>query len=94
MMNPNVMIFHQFAGSHDSVMYLEPSVTKYPFSFVLPPELPQSFEDKIGHIRYKAKAVIDRPLKIDDKADVSFTVIHLVDLNLEPSHLRVSISLS
>jgi len=76
------------------VMYLEPSVTKYPFSFILPPELPQSFEGKIGNVRYKAKAVIDRPLKIDDEAEVSLTVIRVLDLNLEPSHLRVGISYS
>jgi len=75
-------------------MYLEPSVTKYPFSFILPPELPQSFDDKIGHVRSKAKAIIDRPLNINNKAEVSFTVIRLVDLNLERPQLRVSIPFS
>ena len=72
-------------------MYLEPSVCNYPFSFILPPELPQSFDDITGHIRYRAKAVIDRPMKIDDKAEVLFTVIRLLDLNREPPHLRVKI---
>jgi hypothetical protein len=84
----NLEIYLIGSRSHDSEIYLEPSVYKYPFSFILAPELPQSFHDRIGHIRYIAKAVVDRPLKIDDTAEVLFTVIHLLDLNREPPHLR------
>lgn len=72
----------------DVEMYVEPSVCKFPFSFMLSSDLPQSCECSYGSIRYKAKAVIDRQKKINDEAEVLFNVIRTLDLNKEPPQLR------
>ena len=86
--------FDLFKARDGSVVHIEPSLNNYPFSFVLPADMPQSFEGKFGHIRYKAKAVIHRRMSLDDKLNVPFTVLHLIDLNREPPNLRVGLRLS
>lgn len=53
----------------------------FPFSTVLPPKLPSSFEGEFGHIRYTVKVVVDRPWKFDHEIKSAFTVISPVDLN-------------
>ncbi|XP_059165751.1 arrestin domain-containing protein 3-like [Physella acuta] len=55
----------------------------YPFQFQLPTGLPSSFEDSIGHVRYTVKSVIDKPWKFDHKTKRPFTVISILDLNLQ-----------
>jgi hypothetical protein len=54
----------------------------FPFSTLLPPKLPSSFEGKFGHIRYTVKVVIKRPWKFDHEIKSAFTVISPVDLNI------------
>jgi hypothetical protein len=54
----------------------------FPFSTVLPPKLPSSFEGKFGHTRYTVKVVVDRPWKFDHEIKSAFTVISPVDLNI------------
>ena len=56
----------------------------YPFNYVLPPNLPSSFESDFGRIRYTAKAILDRPWKFDHETKVAFTVVSHFDLNKEP----------
>lgn len=59
---------------------------------VLPTHLPTSFEGNIGHIRYFAKVVLDRPWKFDHAFKRAFTVIRQYDLNYESS-LRLPVEL-
>jgi len=65
---------HMPAGSH-----------QLPFSFLLPPNLPSSFESGIGHVRYQLKCKIDKPWKFDHKTKKMFTVISMLDLNTQPN---------
>lgn len=54
----------------------------YPFTCVLPPTLPSSFEGEYGYIRYTVKVTLDRPWKFDQEVKSAFTVISNVDLNV------------
>ncbi|XP_065342547.1 arrestin domain-containing protein 17-like isoform X1 [Cloeon dipterum] len=56
----------------------------FPFSYVLPTNLPSSFEGEHGHIRYTVRAVLDRPWTFDHEAKAAFTIISTLDLNTEP----------
>lgn len=57
----------------------------YEFSCILPVGLPTSLEAEYGHIRYRAKVVIDHPTWEDEMCEEMFTVIKPLNLNLEPS---------
>jgi hypothetical protein len=60
---------------------------QFPFQFTLPQGIPTSFEGRYGKIRYRMKAVIDRPWKFDHEVVMLFTVNHIIDLNMEPQNL-------
>lgn len=60
----------------------------YPFQMALPPSLPSSFEGKYGYVRYTVEAKIDRPWKFDHELKTAFTVLSILDLNLEQPSLR------
>ena len=57
---------------------------EFPFAFRAPDELPSSYESKYGHVRYVAKAYLDRPWKFDVTCKRAFSLVGLVDLNCEP----------
>ena len=57
----------------------------FPFSFMLPPNLPSSFEGGVGHVRYDVKATIDKPWKFDHTTKRPFTVVCILDLNADPN---------
>lgn len=63
---------------------LKPGLHTFPFSFVLPLEIPSSFEGEHGHVRYIAKGTIDRSWSFNDHTKRAFTVIGLLDLNKLP----------
>jgi len=69
---------------------LEGGTHRYPFTFRLPPSVPSSYEGQVGYVRYTAEAKMVRPLKSDHVTRSAFTVISLVDLNLEPAEFRVN----
>ena len=69
---------------------LEAGSHRYPFTFSLPPNVPSSFEGEHGYVRYTAEATMERPWKFNHVTRCAFTVISLVDLNLEPMELRVN----
>lgn len=56
----------------------------YPFTCVLPPTLPSSFEGQYGYVRYTVKVILDRPWKFDQETKVAFTVLSPYDLNMNP----------
>lgn len=68
-------------------LYLEAGHFRQTFEIVLPPNLPTSFEHKIGKIRYSIRACIDIPWSLNKYSERGFTVISHFDLNLNP-HLR------
>ncbi|XP_061172553.1 arrestin domain-containing protein 3-like [Saccostrea echinata] len=63
---------------------LPPGQHTFPFSFVLPPNLPSSFEGSTGHVRYIIKGTIDRPWRFDDHTVRAFSVLCALDLNQLP----------
>ena len=77
------------AAEGDSVR-LEAGTHRYPFRFSLPSNVPSSYEGEYGYVRYTAEAKMDRPWKFDHVTCSAFTVISLVDLNLEQPEFRVN----
>jgi len=69
---------------------LEAGTHRYPFTFTIPPSAPSSFEGEYGYVRYTAEAMMDRPWKFNHVTRSAFTVISLVDLNLQPNEYKVS----
>jgi len=63
-------------------LYLEVGDYTYPFRFDLPQNLPTSFEQMYGQIRYSVNSTIDIPWHFDKHTSRSFTVINNLDLNL------------
>ncbi|XP_057379789.1 arrestin domain-containing protein 3-like [Daphnia carinata] len=58
---------------------------QYPFTFVLPTQIPPSFEGPYGHIRYNIQAVAQRTwLKREYVCNSNLTVNAIVDLNTMP----------
>ncbi|XP_065943582.1 arrestin domain-containing protein 17 isoform X2 [Magallana gigas] len=70
-------------GDRDEYI-LKPGLHTFPFSFVLPLEIPSSLEGEHGHVRYIAKGTIDRSWSFNDHTKRAFTVIGLLDLNKLP----------
>jgi hypothetical protein len=69
-----------------------PGQHAFPFSFVLPPSLPSSFEGGIGYVRYTIKGTIDRPWRFDDHTVLAYTVLSPLDLNQLPQSIVRHIS--
>ena len=53
---------------------------EFPFSFTLPKDIPSTFEGSHGNVRYYAQAGFE----LDYIFERAFTVVALVDLNLNP----------
>jgi hypothetical protein len=70
-------------GSNSGSLELRPGHYSYPFNFVLPPNLPSSFKGAHGKVRYAVKAVVDRAWKLDHKVISLFTVVSVLDLNMD-----------
>lgn len=70
------------AGEDDQIQ-LPAGSHKFPFKFQLPDAaMPCSFEGSLGHIRYIARAVIDRPWKFDHVTKRAFSMVGIpYDLN-------------
>ncbi|KAJ8304579.1 hypothetical protein KUTeg_018162, partial [Tegillarca granosa] len=61
----------------------------FPFNFSLPPNLPSSFERNHGYVRYSIKVKVKRTgLHSDYTLEKPFTVLHAMDLNLDPEAFR------
>lgn len=72
-----------FLGQH--AVELAAGHHQYPFSFVLPTQIPPSFEGAYGHIRYNIKAVAQRTwLKREYVCNSNLTVNAIADLNAMP----------
>lgn len=78
-----------FGASGGESARLEAGTHRYPFMFMLPPTVPSSFEGEVGYVRYTAEATMERPWKFNHVSRSAFTVISLVDLNMEPPEFKV-----
>lgn len=76
--------YYLLGSKNGSEITLPPGEHLYPFTCVLPQNLPSSFEGEFGHIRYTIKVVLDRPWKFDQETKMAFTVITPLDLNRDP----------
>lgn len=76
--------YNLVGGQGNSEIELPIGTHVYPFTCLLPPTLPSSFEGQYGHIRYTVKVTLDRPWKFDQESKTAFTVLSPVDLNLNP----------
>lgn len=72
-------------GPGNGSILLQPGHHQFPFTFTLPPNLPSSYESRIGNVRYQLKAKIDKPWKFDHKTKKMFTVVSMLDLNEQPT---------
>ena len=72
------VVLHQGPG-------LPPGLHVLPFSLMLPPNLPSSFEGQHGNVRYFLKADIVRDWKWNHKVKQHIMVNGILDLNLYPS---------
>jgi hypothetical protein len=71
--------------SSQQELYLETGDYSYPFQVLLPANLPTSFENSNGHIRYSIRATVDIPWALDKHSYRSFTFISPLDLNSNPA---------
>lgn len=85
--------YYLLGSKNGSEINLEAGELTYPFTCVLPQNLPSSFEGEFGHVRYTIKVVLDRPWKFDQETKMAFTVISPLDLNRDPD-MKVSIKFS
>ena len=67
-------VFELGAGQH-----------QYPFTFVLPTQIPSSFEGSFGHVRYSIRAVAQRPwMRREYECKTTLNVCSVLDLNTLP----------
>jgi len=75
--------------SQEAVVYHGPNLNAgmhvFPFTFMLPSNLPSSFESKVGHVRYFVKADIVRDWMWNHKVKQHITINGILDLNMYPS---------
>ncbi|GJQ68172.1 hypothetical protein Trydic_g10736 [Trypoxylus dichotomus] len=77
--------YYCYGGKDNEATELPAGNHIFPFTCVLPPTLPSSFEGQYGHIRYTVKVVLDRPWKFDQETKAAFTVLSPFDLNTNTS---------
>lgn len=83
--------FVETAGSNNDVTLLSGSHA-IPFQFLLPINLPGSFEGDAysGYVRHWLKAVADRSRKVNREHTLPFTVASVLDLNaIENADVRI-----
>ncbi|XP_025076865.1 arrestin domain-containing protein 3-like isoform X2 [Pomacea canaliculata] len=78
-----VLLFGIWPGQGSDTTKLAAGRTTFQFCFVLPPNLPSSFEGTHGYVRYFVKATIDKPWKFDHTTKRPFTIIGILDLNTD-----------
>ncbi|XP_011879568.1 PREDICTED: arrestin domain-containing protein 2-like isoform X2 [Vollenhovia emeryi] len=66
----------------DRKVHIPAGLSKYPFHIQLPHDIPCSFEQYYGHIRYTIKAVIVRSWRFNHECKAVFTIISHYDLNI------------
>lgn len=75
-------VFGSLDGDSEQISTQPTGKHSYPFSFVLPIDIPSSFEGKFGHIRYIIKANVVRPWKFDHKVKRPVIINEIIDTNL------------
>ncbi|XP_014210214.1 arrestin domain-containing protein 17-like [Copidosoma floridanum] len=80
--------FYAFGSESGPEIELPAGTHTYPFQYALPPNLPSSFKSDNGRIRYKIKAILNRPWRFNHKTKTAFTLVSHLDLNKVPSALE------
>ncbi|XP_072382083.1 arrestin domain-containing protein 3-like [Diabrotica undecimpunctata] len=68
-------------GGHSGTTKLPTGQHMYPFSLILPNNIPSTYNCPYGSITYKVIALVDRPMAFDYEDTFIFIVVSLVDLN-------------
>ena len=61
----------------------------YDFQIQLPKSLPSTFKGNYGYVKYFCEATIDKPRQVVKVVKVPFTVLSILDLNIQPIEFRV-----
>lgn len=69
---------------NDDAIEIPAGTHEYKFSCQIPANAGTSFEGEYGRVRYTVRAVLHRPWKFDQTCTIAFTVLQILDLNLEP----------
>ncbi|CAH1953854.1 unnamed protein product [Acanthoscelides obtectus] len=69
-------------GGHSGTTSLPAGQHMYPFSIVLPTNLPGTYSCDEGNITYKLISIVDRPMAFDYQDELIFVVVAPIDLNL------------
>lgn len=81
-----VLILYGNPPSSSADVILSAGKHAFPFQFLLPVNLPGSFEGKSNcYVRYWLKGTIDRPWKFDPEYKLLFTLGSVLDLNTVPN---------
>uniref|UniRef100_A0A0P6EZD4 Arrestin domain-containing protein n=1 Tax=Daphnia magna TaxID=35525 RepID=A0A0P6EZD4_9CRUS len=75
---------HRVTISTGNGQVLNKGKHQFPFSFVLPQQIPSSFEGAHGSVRYTIRAVYERRLKWNHECKIPITVNSITDLNAIP----------
>ncbi|XP_076472508.1 arrestin domain-containing protein 3-like [Babylonia areolata] len=81
--NQDVLLYGIWQNQGSNTTKLPRGRHTFPFCFILPPNLPSSFEGAHGYVRYSVKGIIDKPWKFDHTCKRAFTVISILDLNAD-----------
>ncbi|WAR00287.1 ARRD3-like protein [Mya arenaria] len=68
----------------EEVSVMAPNVYTFPFTTTIPFNVPSSYEDQTGQVRYMFNANVDRPWAFDMHAHHKITVMDILDLNTLP----------
>ncbi|KAK9885191.1 hypothetical protein WA026_010698 [Henosepilachna vigintioctopunctata] len=91
--NPRYTATHYFFQMETKLFEPEnsamlPGTYTYPFTFLLPENLPSTFEFPYGYIRYSLKGIIDIPLAVDPRDRIDLQLISVLDISTLPANLR------
>ncbi|BFZ02495.1 hypothetical protein BsWGS_05534 [Bradybaena similaris] len=82
------LLFGKFSTQGGNDIRLAEGRHDFPFQFQIPHGVPSSFEGSHGHIKYTVKCTIGRAWKFDHTIKRPFTIISILDLNLQPNCLE------
>ena len=68
-------MFSTFEGNSTATRTIEPGITKFPFHYQLPPNIPGSFKGKYGGVKYTVEVTCKRYWKSDKRDQKELEVL-------------------